>query len=53
MVNKQYQNNLSSITDVLDALTDVEKANFKLQESYFKERRAVADLLHAKGILTY
>lgn len=53
MVNKQYQNNLSSITDVLDALTDVEKANFKLQESYFNERRAVADLLHAKGILTY
>ncbi|MBJ7882496.1 TolC family protein [Gelidibacter salicanalis] len=53
MVNKQYKNNLASINDVLDALNDVEKANFKLQESYFNERRAVADLLHAKGILTY
>ena len=53
MVNKQYKNNLASITEVLDALTDVEKANFKLQESYFNQRRAVAELLHAKGILTY
>ncbi len=53
MINKQYKNNLASINDVLDALNDVEKANFKLQESYFNERRAVADLLHAKGILTY
>lgn len=53
MVDKQYKNNLASINDVLDALTDVEKANFKLQQSYFNERRAVADLLHAKGILNY
>jgi outer membrane protein TolC len=53
MVNTQFKNNLASINDVLDALNDVEKANFKLQQSYFKERRAVADLLHAKGILNY
>lgn len=53
MVNKQYKNDLASINDVLDALKDVEKANFKLQESYFKQRRAVADLHHAKGTLTY
>lgn len=53
MINKQYKNNLASINEVLDALNDVEKANFKLQESYFNERRAVADLLHAKGVLTY
>lgn len=53
MVNKQYKNNLASINDVLDAVNDVEKANFKLQESYFNQRRAVADLLHAKGALTY
>lgn len=53
MVNKQYKNNLASINDVLNALNDLEKANFKLQESYFKERRAVTDLLHAKGILQY
>lgn len=53
MVNKQYKNDLASINDVLDALTDLEKANFKLQESYFNQRRAVTGLLHAKGLLTY
>ena len=53
MVNTQFKNNLASINEVLDALNDVEKANFKLQQSYFQERRAVADLLHAKGILNY
>jgi len=52
MIDKQYKNNLASINDVLDALTDLEKANFKLQESFFDQRRAIADLLHAKGILT-
>lgn len=53
MVNKQYKNNLASITEVLDALNDVEKANFKLQQSYFNQRRAEADLLYARGILNY
>lgn len=53
LVNKQFKNNLASINDVLDALNDVEKANFKLQESYYNERRAVSELLHAKGILAY
>lgn len=53
MIDKQYKNDLASINDVLDALSDLEKANFKLQESYFKERRAVTDLLYAKGILNY
>ncbi len=53
LVDKQYKNNLASINDVLDSLNDLEKANFKLQDSYFNERRAVAELLHAKGILTY
>jgi len=52
MIDKQYKNNLASINDVLDALTDLEKANFKLQESFFDQRRAVAEILHAKGILT-
>jgi len=53
MVNKQYKNDLASITEVLDALNDLEKANFKLQKSIFNERRAVIDMLHAKGILNY
>ncbi len=53
MIDKQYKNDLASINDVLDALNDLEKANFKLQESFFNERRAVTDILHAKGILNY
>ena len=52
MVDKQFKNNLASINDVLDALTDLEKAHFKLQESFFGQRRSIANLLHAKGILT-
>ncbi|MGB1284380.1 MAG: TolC family protein [Polaribacter sp.] len=53
MIDKQFKNNLVSISDVLDALNDLEKANFNLQESYYMQRRAVTDLLHAKGILNY
>ncbi len=53
MVNKQYKNDLASITDVLEALNDLEKANFKLQESFFNQRRAFTELLYAKGSLKY
>ncbi len=53
MINKQYQNNLASINDVLDALNDLEKANFKLQQSFYNQRRAITNLLHAKGTLNY
>src|SRR5690606_20188935 len=41
MIDKQYKNNLAPLNDVLDALTDLEKANFKLQESFFNQRRAI------------
>ena len=53
MVDKQYRNDLASITDVLDALRDLEKAGFKLQQSFFQQRRAAIDLLHAQGQLNY
>ncbi|MCX2837510.1 TolC family protein [Salinimicrobium sp. MT39] len=53
MVNKQYRNDLASVSDVLDALRDLEQAGFHLQESIFKERRAMIDLRHAKGQLEY
>ncbi|MGW8124001.1 TolC family protein [Roseivirga echinicomitans] len=52
LIDKQYKNNLASINEVLDALTDLEKANFKLKESLFDERRALTDQLHANGNLT-
>jgi hypothetical protein len=48
MIDKQYRNNLTSIKEVLDALNDLEKANFKLQESYYNQRRAVTNLLMLK-----
>lgn len=51
MVDKQYKNNLAAINEVLDALTDLEKANFKLQQSYLDQRTALTAILHAKGIL--
>ncbi|SEL73354.1 Outer membrane protein TolC [Maribacter orientalis] len=53
MVNKQYKNDLASITDMLEALNDLEKSNFKLQESFFDQRRAFIELLYAKGSLNY
>ncbi|AWV97109.1 TolC family protein [Arcticibacterium luteifluviistationis] len=53
MINKQYKNSLASVNDVLDALNELEKSNFKLQESFFKQRKAATALLHAKGILYY
>lgn len=53
MIDAQYKNSLTSIKEVLDALNDLEKANFKLQQSYFDQRRAVTNLLYAKGALNY
>ncbi|MFD1552561.1 TolC family protein [Putridiphycobacter roseus] len=53
MSREQYKNNLIPINVVLDALKDLEQANFKLQNSLFQQRRAVTALLHAKGILKY
>ena len=34
-------------------LNDLEKANFKLQQSFYNQRRATNNLLHAKGTLNY
>ncbi|WP_027418184.1 TolC family protein [Crocinitomix catalasitica] len=53
LVQEQYTNNLTTINNVLDALKDVEQANFKLQNSLYEQRRAVTELHHAKGILKY
>lgn len=53
MVDKQYKNDLASISDVLDALRDLEKAGFKLEQSHYQERRAMINLLHTRGQLHY
>lgn len=53
LLQKQYKNNLTAITDVLEALNDVEKAKFKLQTAYYKQYKAGINLLYAKGNLSY
>lgn len=53
MVDKQFRNDLASINEVLDALKDLEKAKFQLQQSSYEQRRAATALLHAKGLLNY
>ena len=53
MVDEQYKSNLASINDVLDALTELEKTNFKYQEAVYNQRQAITALLHAKGTLSY
>ena len=53
MVKKQYVNGLASITDVLNAIREMEQANFDLQKAYFKQRRTAINLSHAKGNLNY
>lgn len=53
MAQEQYRNHLIIINSVLDALKDLEQANFKLQNVLYEQRRAYTELLHAKGLLSY
>ncbi|RFC55143.1 TolC family protein [Brumimicrobium aurantiacum] len=53
LINQQHKNSLASINDVLDALTELEKAKFKYEEAIYNQRKAVTALLHAKGTLNY
>lgn len=50
-VNKQYKNGLTSITDVMDALNDVEKSNFNLQTAFYEQQIAGLKLRQAKGLI--
>ena len=52
LINKEYQNGLVSITEVLDALTRWQTANFNLQKAYFKQRQAAIELLYRKDQLS-
>lgn len=55
MINKQYSNGLTTITELLNALNDVEKARFDYQQAIYEQRRAQLELLEATGnlILNY
>ena len=50
-VNKQYKNGLTSITDLMDALNDVEKSNFKLQTAFYEQQKARLEYRQAKGLI--
>ncbi|RPD51585.1 TolC family protein [Paracnuella aquatica] len=50
-VSKQYKNGLTTITELLNALNDLEKARFDLQQAYYEQRRASLQLLHVNGTL--
>lgn len=53
LTTKQYHNGLTTVSEVLDALTEVEKAKFNLQKSYYDQRKAGIELLYAKGQLAH
>lgn len=50
-VQKQYQNGLISITEVLSALNDLEKARFERSQSVFEQRRAALQAAEISGHL--
>lgn len=50
-VSKQYANGLTNITELLNALNDLEKARFDLQQAYYEQRRASLQLLDVNGTL--
>lgn len=50
-VDKQYRNGLASLTDVLDALNDIEKARFEYQQAVYDQRRAGLKAAELNGTL--
>lgn len=50
-VNKQYRNGLSPLIDVLDALSDIEKAKFEYQQAIYEQRQAGLKTADINGTL--
>ncbi|MFT4024916.1 MAG: TolC family protein [Flavihumibacter sp.] len=50
-VDKQYRNGLAALTDVLDALNDVEKAKFEYQQAVYDQRQAGLKAAELNGLL--
>ncbi len=50
-VTKQYRNGLTTITELMDAINEVEKSNFNLQNAFYQQRIARLNVLKAKGQL--
>ncbi len=51
-VTKQYRNGLTTLTEFLTALADLEQAGGELQQAYYDQRRAGLQLLDANGTLS-
>lgn len=50
-VNKQYRNGLATLTEVLDALNDIEKAKFDYQQALYEQRQAGLKAADMNGTL--
>ncbi len=50
-VDKQYRNGLAGLTDVLNALNDIEKAKFEYQQAVYDQRRAALSAAELNGTL--
>lgn len=53
MVKMKYENDLSPLQEVLNAIRELEEVRFRKQQALFDTRRAYLDLLHAGGNLSY
>jgi outer membrane protein TolC len=51
-VTKQYRNGLTTLTEFLTALVELEQAGGELQQAYYDQRRAGLQLLDANGTLS-
>ena len=51
-VTKQYRNGLTTLTEFLTALVELEQAGAELQQAYYDQRRAGLQLLEANGTLS-
>lgn len=50
-VDKQYRNGLAGLTDVLNALNDIEKAKFEYQQALYDQRRTALSAAELNGTL--
>ena len=50
-VSKQYQNGLTTLTELLNAYNELEKTGLDLQSTYYEQRKVTIQLLQYKGIL--
>jgi len=52
LVNKQYRNGLTTLTELLNAINDKERAELEIIGAYYEQRKANIQLQDVKGILS-